>query len=182
MDEAIGAGGVDRLQVGRGPHGEAVIAVAARCAIANSRVAHPDAEVDAVGDGVAEAAAFDQKPVGIDNPRARLGVFDPDVADDRTGAERTDDAVVWLGVIAVVQLAVDGEVSERDVRAVAVDRDAVVGCVVVNADQRRIPDAGAADGNVPYFDRPFYDERARRNPPPAGNVGRSAEHQPARSR
>ncbi len=127
MADEIEAGRKFLRRVRRRPDGETIVARAARGAILDDRMAHADAEIDAVGDGVPEAAAVHDKIAGIQDPHPGLGVFAPDARDGGIHAKSSADAVVVFAVIPIIQFADDGEVRQMDVAAMTDEPDAPAG-------------------------------------------------------
>lgn len=62
------------------PDGETIVTGATGAAVFDHRSVDSDAEIDAVGEQIAEPAPFETEPCAIVDPRARLGVFDPDTS------------------------------------------------------------------------------------------------------
>ena len=127
MADNIETGRVFLPGMRRRPEGETIIARVARGAILDDRVAHADAEVYPVSDGVAEAAALHDEVAGVVDPHAGLGVFTPDARDGGIHAKSSADAVVVFAVIPVIQIADDGEVRKMDVAASTIESDPPVG-------------------------------------------------------
>src|SRR5262249_3343655 len=143
-------------------------------------VARAVAEVYAVGEQVAEAAAGDDQTVrdvqrARAHPEGDLGVLDPDVLEARAHARAAVEAVVDGHVVARRRLALDREVVELAAAGDEVEARE-------RPAQRRVPHAGAAHGDAVDLHPLRVATGLRRHVPRAGADPHALAHVAGRGR